>query len=309
MLKTAPIALFVYNRATHTRATLEALRNCELAAQSELYIFADAPRNPDDPQLVGQVAEVRTLIREEQWCGQVHIVEQKRNLGLADSIVGGINSILETNDRIIVLEDDICVTRGFLKFMNEALELYKDNERVMHVSGYIYPYSKRIRVDEETLFVNINTCWGWATWKRAWSYYNPDVDFHLANWNTEAKKKKFDIEGHAGYYHQLEQNKQGIIKSWAVKWYGSWLYADGYSLLPVKSLVRNIGNDGTGIHSLSTGRFDMELTEYAAVRPIALCENTAVRKSIDRFYQSLYSLPFSLRMKKAIKSLITGKEA
>ena len=158
--------------------------------------------------------------------------------------------------------------------------------------------------------MKINTCWGWATWKRAWQYYNPDIDFHLSIWKTEQQKRKFDIEGHACYYLQLEQNKKGIIYSWAVKWYSSWLHAGGYSLCPKQSLVRNIGHDGTGVHSVSTDKFDMETAEYIEVKDIPLVENIPVRKSIDRFYKQVYhTIPFTLKMKKAIKSFITGKEA
>ncbi len=309
-MKPAPVVLFVYNRPQHTRTCLEALKQCDLSQDTELYIYADAPKKPADTELVAQVEEVRRLIREDSWCGKVHIIEQERNLGLAGSIVLGVTDIVQQAGRVIVLEDDICVTRGFLKYMNDALNLYEHHEKVMHISGYIYPYNRRIKTEHETLFLKINTCWGWATWQRAWAHFNPDTGFHLGLWKTAEQKKKFDIEGHACYYLQLEQNLQGIINSWAVKWYSSWLHAGGFSLLPKKSLVRNIGNDGTGIHSLSTNKFDMELAEYIEVKDIPLKEHMAVRKSIDDFYRQLYhTIPLSLRIKKAVKSFLTGKEA
>lgn len=310
MKSVAPVVLFVYNRPDHTRQVLEALRQNDLADQTELFIYADAPKNPNDPQLLAQVDAVRKLIREQQWTAKVHIIERTENKGLAASIIEGVGHTLERFDRVIVLEDDICVSKGFLKFMNDALQVYADDDQVMHISGYIYPYNKRIQVKEDTLFLKINTCWGWATWKRAWKYFNPDTQFHLRRWHSPEDRHKFDIEGHACYYLQLEQNSQGIINSWAVKWYASWLDAGGYSLCPKKSLVRNIGNDGTGIHSLSTNKFDMELAEGLTVQKLPVIEHLAVRKSIDRFYKELYhTIPLSLKIKKTIKSFITGKPA
>ncbi|HRO41260.1 MAG TPA: glycosyltransferase [Flavipsychrobacter sp.] len=309
-MKLAPVVLFVYNRPKHTRMVLEALQQCDLSRETELFIYADAPKDASDKELVSKVFAVREIIRERQWTNSVFITEQEKNLGLANSIMQGVSKVLEHHDSVIVLEDDICVTKGFLKYMNDALTTYADDPAVMHVSGYIYPYSRRIKVKEETLFLKINTCWGWATWKRAWKFFNPDTKFHLDLWKTEEERRKFDIEGHACYYLQLEQNNQGIINSWAVKWYSSWLNADGYSLLPKKSLVRNIGNDGTGIHSLRTDKFDMELASSIEVKKLPVQENIAVRKSIDKFYKELYhTIPLPLRIKKAVKSFLTGKEA
>jgi len=306
----APVVLFVYNRPDHTRSVLEALQQNELAGQTELYIYADGPKDPSNHKLLAEVYAVRQVLREKKWTHSVHITELSQNLGLANNIMQGVSTVLAKHDRIIVLEDDICVTKGFLKFMNDALTLYERDESIMHISGYIYPYDKKIKITEDTLFLKINTCWGWATWRRAWEHFNPDTDFHLNLWKTKEQRKKFDIEGHACYYQQLEQNKQGIINSWAVKWYSSWLHAGGYSLLPKKSLVRNIGNDGTGIHSLKTDMFDMDLAASVEVKRQLIQENNRVRKSIDVFYKKLYhDVPLSLRIKKVLKSLLTGKES
>ena len=129
-MKLAPIILFVYNRPWHTEQTLRALMANELAAKSELYIYADGPKpNATDEQLQ-KIHEVRQLIRQEQWCDKVHIVESEKNKGLADSIIGGVTEIVNKYGKIIVLEDDIVPTTGFLQYMNDALEMYKDDEQV-----------------------------------------------------------------------------------------------------------------------------------------------------------------------------------
>ncbi len=169
----APIVLFVYNRPWHTEQALNALMQNELAGQSVLYIYADGPKeNPGDEQLKN-IEEVRKVIRWQQWCKEVIIIEADNNKGLAASIVDGVTEIVNKHEKVIVLEDDIVTSVGFLKYMNEALTLYKDDERVLEVSAFMFPIQSAGLPD--TFFYNANSCWGWGTWKRAWKYYNNDA--------------------------------------------------------------------------------------------------------------------------------------
>ena len=124
-MKLAPIILFVYNRPWHTEQTLRALMANELAVESELYIYADGPKpNATDEQLQ-KIREVRQLIRQEQWCGKVHVVESEKNKGLANSVINGVSEIVNKYGRIIVLEDDLKTSPTFLTYMNQALEYYE----------------------------------------------------------------------------------------------------------------------------------------------------------------------------------------
>jgi len=120
----APVILFVYNRPWHTRQTLEALKNNDLAEESILYIFSDGPKKNADQQDINKIQEVRCLIKEENWCGEVKIFESRENFGLADSVIRGVSKVINIHDRVIVLEDDIVVGKYFLTFINSGLEVY-----------------------------------------------------------------------------------------------------------------------------------------------------------------------------------------
>ena len=157
----APIVLFVYNRPWHTEQTLRALMANDLAAASELFIYADGAKPNADADQLQRISDVRALIRREPWCGKVHIIESEINKGLADSIIAGVTEVVNQHGRAIVLEDDIVPTRGFLRYMNDALTLYEKDERVMLVSGYIYPY-KHIPKTPTTYFMRVYACWGWG---------------------------------------------------------------------------------------------------------------------------------------------------
>src|SRR5689334_19947926 len=114
----APITLFVYNRPEHTRRTVEALLKNELAAESDLFIFSDAPKKPESDE---SVRMVRDYIHAITGFKSVTIIERDRNWGLADSIIDGVTSVVNQYGRIIVLEDDLVVSAHFLEYMNTAL--------------------------------------------------------------------------------------------------------------------------------------------------------------------------------------------
>jgi len=167
----APIVLFVYARPEHTRRTLEALAANMLAEQSDLIVYADAARSEREAEAV---RAVRELIRATSGFRSVMLVERDMNFGLARNIIEGVSEVLRERERVIVLEDDIVTAPLFLTYMNEALERYRHNEDVMHISGYIYP----MRTDglPETFFLPPASCWGWATWARAWLHFSKDPD-------------------------------------------------------------------------------------------------------------------------------------
>ena len=287
-MRKSPIILFVYNRPWHTEQTLRALMANDLASESELYIYADGPKPNATEEQLQKIHEVRQLIRQEQWCGKVHIIESEKNKGLADSIIGGVTEIVNKHGKIIVLEDDIVPTTGFLRYMNDALAIYEKDEQVMQVSGYIYPYANVPKIPT-TYFLRIMACWGWGTWKRAWQYYEHDIDIHLSHFNTPKLQKKFDVEGHMKNYCQLLYNKNGMYYTWAVRWYASWLYAGGFSLFPSQSLVYNAGFDDSGEHcGASQCEYNQELLETINLDKFIVKENKSIRFAIDRSFKRMY---------------------
>src|SRR3989304_5243769 len=107
----APIAFFAYKRPEHTRRSLESLSLNEGAEASELFIFCDGVRGPEDEKTV---EEVRSLVRSRKWCGKVNIIERDKNLGLAKSVIAGVTEIEGRYGRIIALEDDLVLSPHFL---------------------------------------------------------------------------------------------------------------------------------------------------------------------------------------------------
>lgn len=246
MQKFAPIALFVYNRPEHTRRTLKFLQQNHLTAESRLFIFSDGPKNAAAEKAV---AEVRELIREVEGFKSVEIIERTENWGLAKSIIAGVTQLVEEYGRIIVFEDDLITSPYTLRYFNEALAHFEQEEQVMHIGAYMYPLPLEVAEQlPETFFFRAATSWGWATWARAWKHFNPDVNDLMKQFNAE-QKHQFAIEGTMNFWKQMKELKWGRNNSWAIRWYASVFLRGGLTLNPAHSLVSNIGHDGSGVHS------------------------------------------------------------
>ncbi|HZD41156.1 MAG TPA: hypothetical protein VE131_10570, partial [Terriglobales bacterium] len=235
----APIALFTYNRPWHTRRTVEALRKNEQAAHSTLYIFSDGPKTAAD---AAKVWEVRNYIRTIEGFKSVAIIERERNLGLAESIIGGVTEVLTAYGRIIVLEDDMVSSPYFLSYMNAALWKYKAVDKVMHISGYVLPIDPAGL--KETFFYRASSCWGWGTWARAWKHFEYDINKLIPRFDADAKRS-FNIDGRYNFWDQMESQRDRKIDSWAIRWYASVFLNHGLCLHPSKSMINNIGLDGS----------------------------------------------------------------
>lgn len=245
-MRYSPIILFVYNRPIHTQKTLEALSQNTLAQDSELFIFADGPKQNESLEQLEKINETRKIVHSKKWCKKNTIIESKVNKGLATSIISGVTDIIDKYGTAIVLEDDIVTGRFFLEFMNESLSKYKDNKDVMHITGWRDPV-KRAKNDS-CFFYPTMDCWSWATWKDRWQYFKKDALYYKSIF-TKKMIYDFNIEGSdPGMWCQIEQNIEGKINTWAIFWYASIFLRNGLCLAPTKSLCKNIGFDNSGVH-------------------------------------------------------------
>jgi hypothetical protein len=310
----APIALFVYNRPTHTRQTVEALQKNMLAKDSDLIVFSDAPRTESHE---AAVREVRRYIRQIDGFRSITILERETNFGLAQSIIDGVTTLCKKHGRLIVLEDDLVTSPYFLRFMNDALDMYENEDQVMHISGATYPIAP---MDDETFFLRIPLCWGWATWDRAWRHFKKSNDVMLKF--DQTMRIDFSFNGTYDTWVQLELNKSGLINSWFVYWYATLFFRGGLALFSGKSLVRNIGMDGSGVHCGASNYYDMRLATTAIqIAPIPLIESVEAVKRHEIYFRNQYPptpplhvrIYYKLRrvigrLARAIHSKVTGKK-
>lgn len=293
----APIVLFTYNRPRHTRQTVEALQKNELASESELFIYSDAPK---DEKAEPKVKEVREYIRTIDGFKKITITEREKNWGLANSIIDGVTKIVNEYGKVIVLEDDLVTSPYFLRFMNEALEMYKDEPKVASIHGYIYPIDGL----PETFFIRGADCWGWATWKEKWAIFEPNGQKLLDELKKRKLQKEADFNGSYGFTQMLEDQIKGKNNSWAVRWYFSAFLRDMFTLYPGQSYVKNIGMDSEGTHCKSeTNVFDVVLNQSLSLIKIEPKEDMESRVKIEKYFNSIKTNIFQ-RIKSKIAWLI-----
>lgn len=251
----APICLFVYNRSLHTRKTVEALRNNLLASESNLIVFSDASKSESG---AGKVLEVRQFVGGISGFKSVTIVEREVNLGLAKSIIQGVSNVVNEYGRAIILEDDMVTSPHFLSFMNEGLDKYAEDERVVSIHGWLFPNESRL---PETFFLQGADCWGWATWKRGWAIFNPNGQSLIDELNRLKLTRTFDCNGAYPYSKMLKGQIKGVNDSWAIRWHASAFLAKKLTLYPGRSLVHNIGNDDSGTHCGVSEQYDTYLSQ------------------------------------------------
>lgn len=277
----APVVLFVYNRPWHTRQTLEALEKNELSSKSMLYVYCDGPKENASQEDLIKIRKVRDIVKEKSWCGQVKIIERSKNMGLADSIISGVSEVINKHGKVIVLEDDIVTSSAFLNYLNDALEYYKDEERVMHISAYLPPIDNNL---PDFFFFNQTSCWGWGTWQKKWSYFENDPKYLLSKIIHTKRIKEFNMENSYTFSSHLEANINGSLKTWAIKWHASVFIKNGLCLHPKKSYVRNIGFDNSGENCGNTELFDVkDLNTKKFKNPLSLKEHRPSRKAIIEF--------------------------
>lgn len=278
----APVALFVYNRPWHTRKTVEALQANSGSAETDLVIFSDAPARPEAQE---SVRKVREYLETIQGFRSVRVVERGENYGLARSIVDGVSQLCREYGRVIVLEDDLVTSPSFLNYMNDALTYYRDDERVISIHGFMFPVEAEL---PETFFLVDPGCWGWATWARGWALYEPDGEKLLGQIKAQGREREFNFSGSYDYMGMLEGQVAGENDSWAVRWYASAFLQGKLTLYPGRSLVSNIGNDGSGRHGDDTERFQGDVSEDpVSVVEIPLMESAVARASLTRYLESL----------------------
>lgn len=253
----APVIFFAYNRPEHTRRSLESLKANAEAEQTVLYIFCDGPKANATEETKKRITEVRQVIREQQWCGQVEITEQDTNKGLAASVIEGVTDIVTRHGRCIVLEDDLIVSPFFLKYMNDALDAYVAEENVISIHGYTYPVGETL---PETFFLRGADCWGWATWKRGWDLFEPDSSKLYIELKRSKQLRAFNVNNTYDYVKMLKKHIRGENDSWAIRWHASAFMRNRLTMYPGRSLVTNAGTDGQGTNVTHDKHFAVQLS-------------------------------------------------
>lgn len=307
-MKLAPIVVFAYNRPSILEETLVSLTTNKESKDSTLYVFCDGAKPGASEEELQLIKEVRAVVKSRQWCKEVIVFESEVNKGLSKAIISGVNQIMETHETIIVLEDDLVVSPWFLDYMNHALNLYKDNDRVISIVGYNYPLAFNNDFPE-TYFLKNADCLGWGTWRRGWRLFEQDAQVLMNKIESMEAQKEFDFDGQYPYCKMLQKVADGTVNSWAIRWYASSFVHNMLTLFPQKSFVRHIGHVGSNIKADNSDVFgwdiNMNRVTYYEENTIEVPEN---RLRLSRHFRKFNRRRLSLSsIKYAYKRFILSR--
>ena len=286
-----PVIIFAYNRPQHFKKTIEHLVRNALAVHTDLYIFVDGPKHDKDRKMVKQVQK---LAQEVTGFASCHVDCADKNKGLANSVIDGVTQIIKQYGRVIVLEDDILVAEDFLDYMNASLDIYQDRQDVFSITGYGYSVTDLPALKEyaEDVYLSYRcNSWGWATWQACWEQVDWGGYYPLRRVRQKLCRGGEDLLGMLASFYIKR------IDSWAVRWALAHALRDALCLHPVKSLVNNIGFDGSGVHCQATTHTSEKLYPVKRVFPKELALDAAL--SVQ--FAGMFALPIRDKIKYCLK--------
>lgn len=252
-----PIVVFAYNRPELLLQTLQSLKRCRLASVSDLYIFIDGPRNETDIQKVNAVREIASHINGFK---SVTCKASDVNKGLANSVITGVTEIINKFGKVIVVEDDLYVSTGFLEFMNFMLEKYENDERIFQVSGY----GVKINLPKDytyDYYINIRAhSWTWGTWKDRWETIDWQVKDFPQLLHDKKKQRSFN-RGGSDLFGMLKGYMTHKNNSWYIRFTYAMFCQNKYAIMPVRSLVLNNGFGKESTHCRAYNRYKVDFNQ------------------------------------------------
>jgi len=284
----APIAVIAFKRPDHLKVMLESLSNNKGFNDSNLYIFLDGPKTENDKS--GHLETVAVAKNFEHKNKEVII--RDKNLGNKKNVIFSVTEVLKKHDRVICLEDDLKISRYFLKFMNNSLETYKDDKELFHINGWAYP--QKINFRNKAIIGTLMCPWGWGTWKNRWDdfAYSEFDKNHFENDNKDILEE-FNYHGTHNFYMQLYNNDIGKIDTWDIYWYQYIFLQKGLTIFPTLSHTQNTGFDGSGDNAGSHNDFDTPLAKNPTLKFQKKIKIDAYNKFITKyFYRKIFLRKF-----------------
>lgn len=244
----APVVVFAFNRPVHLSECLAALAADALARRTRVFVMADGARGNHDQD---GVLAVRKLINEPRWKEsflEFEISCSNANRGLAASIIEGVTRILIDFEKVIVLEDDLVVADGFLKYMNDCLDMFSDSPHIASVTGYCPLADIPESYEHDLMSVPRMCSHGWGTWRDRWRSIDWRRRDYAEIWTNKLLRKRMNSTGEDQLY-RLRRQLTGVIRTWAILFQAWVVLENKYTIYPRKNMVNNIGFDGSGTHT------------------------------------------------------------
>jgi len=241
-----PILFLIFNRPDITQKVFDEIKKLK---PTTLYVAADGPRiavaGEDQDCLAA-----REIIKQVDWDCKVFTLFREVNLGCRIAVSSAIDWFFKEVEEGIILEDDCLPDQTFFWFCQELLAYYRTDNRIMHISGSNYQFGKKIG-DASYYFSRLAHIWGWATWRRAWQFYDVNMNSYPQFVAEEKIKKIFnDSEVQKNWVNNLTKIYKGA-NTWDYQWAYANLIYNSYCIIPNENLISNIGFGKKSTHTFN----------------------------------------------------------
>lgn len=253
----APVCIFAYKRLTELQEATAALVRNALATYTDVYVFVDYPACGTSEL---RHSEIVRHVQALMGFRSVTVKVAGKHMGLAESVISGVTSVLHRHGRVIVVEDDIVTAENFLDYMNAALAFYAGNTQVFSVSAHTLPLPSLARFVDDVYFGYRGSSWGWGTWLHQWREIDWDLtDYDRFRWSIR-RQLKFS-RGGSDLLRMLRKHRAAKIDSWAIRWCYAQSALDRVAVLPRVSKVTNIGFGSEATHRSSSSGWNSPLDD------------------------------------------------
>ena len=298
----APTVVFAYNRPDHLRRTLSALAENHGAGDTEVFVFVDGPKDESGKAAWEEVISVAKSF--EGSFESMTLNASEKNKGLAKSIINGVGEIIEKYGRVIVVEDDSVSAKGFLRFMNDALDFYENDPDIWSIGGYTVPMTIPEDYRRSVIKTGRSSSYAWATWEDRWDKTDWSVSDYNSFKRSFSERRRFNMWG-SDRSGMLDNQMNGTINSWAIRFDYAMFRNEMYNIIPVQSLIQSIGRDGSGTHDTDKSKKDdFFAAELSGDELVITPEEVEVDERIRREFCKPFSLPLGFRAKEYIKNVI-----
>ncbi|MEI6352471.1 MAG: nucleotide-diphospho-sugar transferase [Candidatus Nomurabacteria bacterium] len=277
-----PILFNIFNRPDVTLKVFEEIKKIK---PDSLYISADGPRDKVGEKELCE--KTRSIVNNIDWNCKVKYNFSEKNLGCHLRMETAISWFFKSEEMGIILEDDCLPNSSFFKFTEDLLLKYKDNVKIMMISGDNFQDGK-IYGDYSYYFSHYPNIWGWATWKRVWDKFDKnllDLDSFINKNGIKILNNKEQEKYWLKFFLGLKKNK---YNNWDAKFVYTVLNDEGLCIVPNKNLVTNIGFGKDATHTkeikkdLIIDRYNIDNLIY---NDILLPEYKADKYLFDKLYK------------------------
>lgn len=276
-----PVGFIIFNRPATTARVFAAIRQAE---PQRLLVIGDGPRagHPDDAE---KCAAARAVIDQVDWNCEVLTNYTERNMGCERRVSSGLDWVFSRAEEAIILEDDCLPHPTFFRYCAELLDRYRNDTRVMHISGNLYGRRICLPNDASYGFCMLPQVWGWATWERAWRTF----DRSLEKWSRFQANNRLSHLPFSRYVRRRlserwQEAAEGRIDTWDFQWHFSVISNGGLAVVPRCNLISNIGFSDTATHTLRAPDARANCTVHSMEFPLKHPEFVLNDQRLTEFY-------------------------